>query len=118
MAKDAPQKRRRTLAALLRKISLKDILFHRIVPGFVIQAGDHRKTKDASLKAMWGQGGESIYGGQFADELNPETPSYKVGYARGVVAMANAGPNTNTSQFFVCLSDLGLPKAYTMFGKY
>ncbi len=112
---DAP-KTAANFSGLAAKNFFKDILFHRIVPGFVIQAGDP-KTKDASLKAMWGQGGESIYGGQFADELNPETPSYKVGYARGVVAMANAGPNTNTSQFFVCLADLGLPKAYTMFGK-
>ncbi|MFN8361830.1 MAG: peptidylprolyl isomerase [Candidatus Kapaibacterium sp.] len=114
--KDAP-KTAANFSGLAAKNFYKDILFHRIVPGFVIQAGDPN-TKDASLKAQWGSGGESIYGGQFADELNPETPSYKVGYARGVVAMANAGPNTNTSQFFVCLADLGsLPKAYTMFGK-
>ncbi|MBK9248346.1 MAG: peptidylprolyl isomerase [Ignavibacteria bacterium] len=113
--KDAP-KTVANFSGLAAKNFFKDILFHRIVPGFVIQAGDP-KTKDESLKSQWGQGGESIYNGQFADELNPETPSYKVGYARGVVAMANAGPNTNTSQFFVCLGDLGLPKAYTMFGK-
>ena len=113
--KDAP-KTVANFSGLSAKNFFKNILFHRIVPGFVIQAGDP-KTKDESLKSQWGQGGESIYNGQFADELNPETPSYKVGYARGVVAMANAGPNTNTSQFFVCLGDLGLPKAYTMFGK-
>lgn len=92
------------------------ILFHRVVPGFVIQAGDP-KTKDDSLKSQWGTGGESIYGGEFEDELNSATPSYQIGYARGVLAMANRGPNTNTSQFFICLGDLGLPKSYTMFGR-
>jgi len=92
------------------------ILFHRIVPGFVIQAGDP-KTKDESLKGQWGTGGESIYGGDFVDELNPNSKSFQIGYAKGVLAMANRGPNTNTSQFFICLEDLGLPKSYTMFGK-
>jgi cyclophilin family peptidyl-prolyl cis-trans isomerase len=92
------------------------ILFHRVVPGFVIQAGDP-KTKDESMKGQWGTGGESIYGGDFVDELNSNTKSYQIGYAKGVLAMANRGPNTNTSQFFICLEDLGLPKSYTMFGK-
>ncbi|MFM7158350.1 MAG: peptidylprolyl isomerase, partial [Bacteroidota bacterium] len=45
------------------------ILFHRVVPGFVIQAGDN-KTKDETMKSQWGTGGESIYGGDFVDELN------------------------------------------------
>jgi cyclophilin family peptidyl-prolyl cis-trans isomerase len=92
------------------------ILFHRVVPGFVIQAGDP-KTKDEALKAQWGTGGESIYGGDFVDELNPNAKSFQIGYAKGVLAMANRGPNTNTSQFFICLEDLGLPKNYTMYGK-
>ena len=92
------------------------VLFHRVVPGFVIQAGDP-KTKDESLKSQWGTGGESIYGGEFEDELIQTTPSWKIGYARGVLAMANRGQHTNTSQFFICLGDLGLPKSYTMFGK-
>ncbi len=77
------------------------ILFHRIVPGFVVQAGDPN-TKDPAKKAMWGSGGTSIYDGkEFADELNKETPSYQRGYVVGVVAMANRGPNTNTSQFYI-----------------
>ena len=92
------------------------ILFHRVVPGFVIQAGDS-KTKDEALKSQWGTGGESIYGADFEDELFPTTKSFQIGYAKGVLAMANRGPNTNTSQFFICLEDLGLPKSYTMFGK-
>ena len=76
------------------------VIFHRIVPGFVIQGGDPTGT---------GKGGP---GYQFRDEL--DTPHK---YRRGMVAMANAGPNTNGSQFFVCLGDLGLPKAYTIFGR-
>lgn len=82
----------------------------------MIQAGDS-KTKDEALKSQWGTGGESIYGADFEDELFPTTKSFQIGYAKGVLAMANRGPNTNTSQFFICLEDLGLPKSYTMFGK-
>ncbi|HLX12966.1 MAG TPA: peptidylprolyl isomerase, partial [Bacteroidota bacterium] len=89
---------------------------HRVVPGFVIQTGDD-KSKDVALKAQWGTGGQSIWGTPFADELNPMTQSYKDGYKAGVVAMANAGPNTNTSQFFICLQDVKLPNNYTIFGK-
>jgi peptidyl-prolyl cis-trans isomerase-like 1 len=85
------------------------IVFHRIAKGFVIQGGDSTGT---------GRGGRSIYGGEFADELNPETKSYQEGYKRGVLAMANRGPNTNTSQFFIILNDASfLPKNYTIFGK-
>ncbi len=101
---------------LAEKDVYNGVLFHRVVPGFVIQAGDP-KTKDESLKSQWGTGGESIYGGEFEDELIQITPSWKIGYARGVLAMANRGQHTNTSQFFICLGDLGLPKSYTMFGK-
>ncbi len=56
-------------------------------------------------------------GYKFADELDPNTPSYKVGYKKGVVAMANAGPDTNGSQFFIMHADYPLPNAYTIFGK-
>lgn len=75
--------------------------FHRIVKGFVVQGGDPTGT---------GSGGP---GYSFADE--PVTRNYE----RGMVAMANAGPNTNGSQFFFCLQDLSgsLPKNYTIFGK-
>lgn len=95
------------------------VLFHRVVPGFVIQGGDP-KSKSLSMKSEWGQGGTSIYGGgDFADELNPEAPSYQRGYVTGTLAMANRGPNTNTSQFFIVLDDGvndRLGKNYTMFG--
>ena len=73
--------------------------FHRVVRGFVVQTGDD-KSKDPARTAEWGTGGKSIWGKEFADELNAASPSYKAGYQKGVVAMANRGPNTNTSQFF------------------
>lgn len=84
------------------------LTFHRIAKGFVIQGGDPTGT---------GSGGDSAFGGEFADELNPNTPSGKAGYKKGVLAMANRGPNTNTSQFFVMLADNQLPFNYTIFGK-
>jgi cyclophilin family peptidyl-prolyl cis-trans isomerase len=84
------------------------IIFHRISKGFVIQSGDSTGT---------GRGGKSIYGKEFEDELNPSAPSYNEGYKRGTVAMANRGPNTNTSQFFIMLKDIPMPKNYTIFGK-
>jgi cyclophilin family peptidyl-prolyl cis-trans isomerase len=89
---------------------------HRVAQEFVIQTGDE-KSKDLAKVNEWGSGGQSIWGKAFEDELNPETPSYKAGYKKGVVAMANSGANTNTSQFFVCLKDAGLPHNYTIFGK-
>lgn len=76
------------------------VIFHRIVPGFVIQGGDPSGT---------GTGGP---GYTFRDELDG-----RGSYSRGTVAMANAGPNTNGSQFFICLDDLGLPHSYTIFGE-
>lgn len=82
--------------------------FHRVAKNFVIQGGDPTGT---------GSGGLSAFGGEFADELNASTASYKAGYAKGVLAMANRGPNTNTSQFFIMLDDVELPKNYTIFGK-
>ena len=83
------------------------VKFHRVARAFVIQTGD-----------VNGRGGTSIWGQPFEDELGPDTPSYKRGYVTGVVAMANRGPNTNTSQFFIALQELSsLPKNYTIFGK-
>ena len=75
------------------------VIFHRVVPGFVIQGGDPTGT---------GSGGP---GYKFADELDGPGA-----YRTGTVAMANAGPNTNGSQFFICLDNVGLPHAYTIFG--
>lgn len=90
---------------LAEKNFYSNVIFHRIIKGFMIQGGDPTGT---------GMGGP---GYQFADELNPNTPSYQAGYQKGVVAMANAGPNTNGSQFFIMLADYPLPHNYTIFGK-
>ncbi len=96
-------------ATLAKKGYYDNLTFHRVVAGFVIQGGDPNGD---------GTGGRSIYGDTFADELNPNTPSYQAGYKEGVVAMANRGPNTNGSQFFILLADHPeLPKNYTIFGK-
>ena len=85
------------------------LIFHRVSKGFVIQGGDPSGN---------GTGGKSIYGKEFEDELNPSTPSYQAGYVKGTLAMANRGPNTNTSEFFIMLRDVpGMPKNYTIFGK-
>ena len=93
------------------------VLFHRVAKNFLIQTGD-RNTLFQNKKNEWGLGGESFYGGEIEDELNPKKPSYRQGYQKGVVAMANKGPNTNTSQFFICLEDAKkLERKYTIFGK-
>jgi peptidylprolyl isomerase len=78
------------------------VTFHRIVKGFVIQGGDPAGT---------GQGGP---GYSFNDELGNDLK-----YEVGTVAMANSGPNTNGSQFFVVAGPQGttLPKSYTIFGR-
>jgi cyclophilin family peptidyl-prolyl cis-trans isomerase len=78
------------------------IVFHRIIPGFVLQGGDPTGT---------GRGGP---GYRFADEL-PKAGRYEL----GSLAMANAGPNTNGSQFFVISGPSGvrLPPQYSLFGK-
>jgi cyclophilin family peptidyl-prolyl cis-trans isomerase len=86
------------------------LTFHRIVKGFMIQGGDPKGD---------GTGGESAWGGTFADEIARESALYQrgAGYKRGIVAMANAGPNTNTSQFFILHQDYPLPPAYVIFAK-
>ena len=85
------------------------LTFHRIVKGFVIQGGDPKGD---------GSGGESIWGGSFEDEIDPNSSLYQKGYRRGIVAMANAGPNTNGSQFFIMHQDSPhLDGSYSAFGK-
>ena len=86
----------------------EDVIFHRIIKGFMVQGGDPEGT---------GMGGESAWGGTFADEINPGSPLYQGGYRRGLVAMANAGPNTNGSQFFIMHEDYPLPPSYVIFAK-
>lgn len=89
---------------LAKKGFYNGVIFHRVIKGFMIQGGDPTGT---------GRGGP---GYTFEDELNPSTDSYKTGYKRGVVAMANAGPNTNGSQFFIMHQDTPLPNSYSIFG--
>src|ERR671917_2741495 len=84
------------------------IIFHRVIKGFMIQGGDPTGT---------GRGGESAWGGRFNDEINKSSPLYQSAYAKGTVAMANAGPNTNGSQFFIMHADYPLPPSYTKFGR-
>jgi cyclophilin family peptidyl-prolyl cis-trans isomerase len=76
-----------------------NVVFHRIIKGFMVQGGDPTGT---------GTGGP---GYRFEDEPVARD------YVRGTLAMANAGPNTNGSQFFIMHADMGLPKSYTIFGQ-
>ena len=107
---DAP-KAAGNFVELARKGYYDDVIFHRVIPGFVIQGGDGQHGKKASLNA--GQVGTGGPGYKFEDE------PFKGDYTRGALAMANAGPNTNGSQFFICHQDLTgkLPKNYTIFGQ-
>jgi cyclophilin family peptidyl-prolyl cis-trans isomerase len=84
------------------------IIFHRVIKGFMIQGGDPTGT---------GRGGESAWGGRFNDEINSSSAVYQTGYKAGTMAMANAGPNTNGSQFFIMHHDYALPPSYTIFGR-
>ena len=106
---DAP-KATKNFIDLAQKGFYDDVIFHRVIPGFVAQGGDGQFGKKASLEASRvGTGGP---GYKFEDE------PVKGDYVRGSLAMANAGPNTNGSQFFIVHQDLTgkLPKQYTLFG--
>lgn len=83
------------------------LTFHRVIPDFMIQGGDPSGN---------GTGGESIFGPTFADEIQGNT----LPMDRGVIAMANRGPNTNGSQFFIITREGGTPwlvGRHTVFGK-
>ncbi len=84
---------------LTRENFYTNTIFHRTIPGFMIQGGDPTGT---------GRGGP---GYKFEDE------SFSGEYSRGTIAMANAGPNTNGSQFFIMHQDTDLPLNYVIFGK-
>ena len=98
-AEDAPQTVN-NFVFLAREGFYDGVIFHRTIPGFMIQGGDPTGT---------GTGGP---GYRFRDEFHG-----KPTYSRGTLAMANAGPNTNGSQFFICHDNAGLPNAYTIFGE-
>ena len=84
------------------------LTFHRIVRGFMIQGGDPKGD---------GSGGQSAWGPPFEDEINPDSPLYRGGYRRSLIAMANAGPNTNGSQFFIMHRDYPLQPKYVIFAR-
>jgi len=82
--------------------------FHRVIEGFMIQAGDPN-SKDVAKKALWGTGGP---GYMFADEFSD------LSNVAGTISMANAGPNTNGSQFFINVNDnIFLNGKHAVFGR-
>lgn len=107
LEEDAP-KTTENFIKLAEKGYYNGIIFHRVINGFMIQGGDPTGT---------GSGGQSAGGGKFADEINRTSALYQGPYAAGTVAMANAGPNTNGSQFFIMHVDYPLPPSYSKFGK-
>jgi cyclophilin family peptidyl-prolyl cis-trans isomerase len=107
LEEDAP-KTTENFRLLAEKGYYDGVIFHRCINGFMIQGGDPTGT---------GRGGASAWGGKFADEINSASEVYKRGYEAGTVAMANAGPNTNGSQFFIMHVNYPLPPSYTIFGR-
>lgn len=85
--------------SLARKNFYNNTIFHRVIKGFMVQGGDPKGD---------GTGGP---GYKFNDE------PFEGEYTRGTIAMANSGPNTNGSQFFIMHADYALPKNYVIFGK-
>lgn len=106
LEEDAP-KTTENFRLLAEKGYYDGVIFHRVIKNFMIQGGDPLGE---------GYGGESAWGGKFDDEIDKSSPLYKGVYGRGTVAMANAGPNTNGSQFFIMHIDYPLPPSYTKFG--
>ena len=104
---DAP-KTTENFRLLAEKGYYDGVIFHRVIKNFMIQGGD---------PLGMGYGGESAWGGKFDDEINKASDLYAGPYSRGTVAMANAGPNTNGSQFFIMHVDYPLPPNYSKFGK-
>ncbi len=90
---------------LIKKGYYDGLIFHRVIPGFMIQGGDPTGT---------GTGGESLWGGFFADEFSADAQFNKP----GILAMANAGPGTNGSQFFITVAETPwLNNRHSIFGE-
>ncbi|CRL08279.1 CLUMA_CG020890, isoform A [Clunio marinus] len=95
----------RNFAELSRRGYYNNTVFHRIISDFMIQGGDPTGT---------GRGGNSIYGKEFVDEIHPDLRHS----GAGIISMANSGPNTNLSQFFITLSPTQhLDGKHTIFGR-
>jgi cyclophilin family peptidyl-prolyl cis-trans isomerase len=107
LEQDAP-KTTENFRLLAEKNYYDGVIFHRVIPNFMIQGGDPLGE---------GYGGESAWGGKFNDEIDRGSMLYAGTYEKGTVAMANSGPNTNGSQFFIMHVDYPLPPSYTKFGR-
>lgn len=107
LEEDAP-KTTENFRLLAEKGYYDGVIFHRVIKNFMIQGGD---------PLGMGYGGESAWGGKFDDEINASSALYAGAYDKGTVAMANAGRNTNGSQFFIMHNNYPLPPSYTKFGK-
>jgi len=103
--RDHAPKTCKNFSELAKRGYYNNVIFHRIIPDFMVQGGDPTGT---------GRGGASIYGGKFEDEINPELRFV----GAGILAMANSGPNTNGSQFFLTLAPTPfLDNKHTIFGR-
>ncbi|KAI4241947.1 MAG: hypothetical protein LQ352_007353 [Teloschistes flavicans] len=95
----------KNFASLAQRGYYSNVIFHRIIPNFMLQTGDPTGT---------GRGGSSIYGDKFEDEIDPSLKHT----GAGVLSMANSGPNTNGSQFFITLAPTPwLDGKHTIFGR-
>ncbi|KAF8621521.1 hypothetical protein AX15_007750 [Amanita polypyramis BW_CC] len=100
-----PDQSCKNFAELTKRGYYNGVMFHRVIADFMIQGGDPTGT---------GRGGTSIYGQRFEDEIHPELRFT----GAGILAMANSGPNTNGSQFFITLSPTPyLDNKHTIFGR-
>ncbi len=104
---DAAPKTVTNFVVLAQSGYYEGLTFHRVIPGFMIQGGDPSGN---------GTGGDSVYGDTFEDETDNGNALMAKGYKAGVMAMANRGPDTNGSQFFIMDADYPLPPNYTIFG--